>query len=75
MNATDQAEAAAAFEETGRHYYRPMSDGSGNVKRLEKIEWATVLVEIQRRTGWVLARDAEDRPDPRQLSLVPDDAA
>jgi len=74
MDARTQTEDAAAFEATRRHYYRPVSDGSGNVKRLEKIEWATALVMIPRgdTKGWILARDAKES-DPRQLSLVPDE--
>lgn len=73
MNATAQQDAAAAFRKTGYHFYRGESDGSGNLRRLDKIDWPAALVLIQRQTGWILAKDAAE-PDPRQLALVPDDA-
>ena len=74
MDATAQQDSAAAFRRTGYHFYRPDSDDSGNVKRLDKIQWATALVLIQRQTGWILAKDPAE-PDPRQLALMPDDVA
>lgn len=73
MDAHAQQAAAAAFERTGYHFYYPDSDGSGNMKRLTKVSWATALVLIQRgeTRGWILAKDATES-DPRQLALVAD---
>uniref|UniRef100_A0A6M3K912 Uncharacterized protein n=1 Tax=viral metagenome TaxID=1070528 RepID=A0A6M3K912_9ZZZZ len=73
MDATTQRDSAAAFERTGYHFYRGDSDSSGNLRRLDKLDWSAALVLIQRHTGWILAKDAAE-PDPRQLVLVPDDA-
>jgi len=72
MDARSQQDAAAAFEAVGWHFYCPASDGSGNVKRLLKIPWATALVKIQRGEGrgWILARDATE-PSACPLYLVP----
>lgn len=72
MDAPTQQAAAEAMAATGYHWYRPDSDGSGNVKRLERVPWPTALVLIQRgqSKGWILAREPEPR---RHLALVEDE--
>ena len=71
MNAHDQQRHADALLRSGRHFAAPKRDGSGNVTRLEPIPWTAAVVEIMRRTGWVLCEDCPAEPDPRQLVLLP----
>ncbi|MFA6046805.1 MAG: hypothetical protein WC718_17620 [Phycisphaerales bacterium] len=57
MNSHEQQRHADAFLRSGRHFAAPKRDGSGNVQRLEPIPWTQAVVEIMRRTGWVLLED------------------
>jgi hypothetical protein len=72
VNAHEQQRHADALLRSGRHFAAPKRDGSGNVTRLEPIPWTAAVVEIMRRTGWVLCEDTpQPAQDPRQLVLIP----
>jgi len=74
MNAREQEDILRRLDATKVVVFRKSVAG-GNVRSVDPVAWAVVLHTLLARHGWgvMLARDHE--PDPRQLSLVPGDAA